>query len=774
MSSSTRGSINLLVQSCFVFLCFEICYAEDTLTPGNELKDGDFLESPNKWFRLRFFDLGYGVSERYLGVEYTESYGEMKVVWVANRESPFNDTTGFLNIAGDGDLVLNDGYGTSININSERPAMSSSNSTTSATLVDSGNFILEAGEEIVWQSFDYPTDTILPGMKFGLFGLKQGQLRYAFFTSWMSPGVPAPGAFTLGVDPNNTNQLAIWRRGLVYWRSGDWNGKVFSNMPDVILEYYAKYFQFKYILNENECYFSYSLVNDSWSSWIEVNSSGEVRLFVDMRAGTGRTLQPLSSCDAQEKDKLKGCIEQKPSNCSGGDKFIITTGRMRNWGIIQDNSSLGLSDCKEICKNDCFCKAYKSAQSNGTGCLFSGDQKGDHLDSGNQTEIFYFRQGKARRGICWGLANQGTEVFIHELGTRIAAIHGISGTNKLKLKGQQDYELPLFRFSTIENATSHFSNANKLGQGGFGPVYKGNLADGQEIAVKRLSKGSGQGVEEFKNEVMLISNLQHRNLVRVLGCCIEGEEKILVYEYLPNNSLDSFLFDETKRALLDWKKRIDIIEGIAQGLLYLHKYSRLKIIHRDMKNSNVLLDSKMNPKISDFGTAKIFGENESRANTNRIIGTYGYMPPEYAINGLFSEKSDVFSFGVMMLEILSGKKNTAFHPSNGCSNLLEYAWNLWREERSLELMDPTVAETCTATAKFSQCVQVALLCVQEGATDRPTMSEVVPMLGGEMVNLPHPKQPAFSNLAREGDNNNLPENPASSVNDASNSGIQAR
>ena len=164
MRNSTRGSINSLVLFCFVFVCFQICYAADTLTPGNELSDGDFLESPNKWFRLRFFDLGYGVSERYLGVEYTESYGEMKMVWVANRRSPFKDTSGFLNITGDGNLVLSDSYGTSIIINSERPAMSSSNSTTSAALLDSGNFILKAGEEIVWQSFDYPTDTILPGM----------------------------------------------------------------------------------------------------------------------------------------------------------------------------------------------------------------------------------------------------------------------------------------------------------------------------------------------------------------------------------------------------------------------------------------------------------------------------------------------------------------------------------------------------------------------------------------------------------------------------------
>nr|XP_048323374.1 G-type lectin S-receptor-like serine/threonine-protein kinase B120 [Ziziphus jujuba var. spinosa] len=299
-----------------------------------------------------------------------------------------------------------------------------------------------------------------------------------------------------------------------------------------------------------------------------------------------------------------------------------------------------------------------------------------------------------------------TDVLIRELKTSMASIDELSGANKQKSNGKQDHELPLFSFPTIETATAYFSAENKLGQGGFGPVYKGILADGQEIAVKRLSTRSGQGLEEFKNEVMLISKLQHRNLVRLLGCCIKGEEKILVYEYLPNKSLDSFLFDETKQFLLDWRKRVNIIEGIAQGLLYLHKYSRLRIIHRDLKASNILLDNNMNPKISDFGTAKIFGDNESRASTIRIVGTYGYMSPEYAMDGLFSEKSDVFSFGVMLLEILSGKKNSAgFHQTNEYTKLLEYAWNLWKDGRCLELMDPSVTKTCSSTGEFIRFVQ---------------------------------------------------------------------
>lgn len=206
----------------------------------------------------------------------------------------------------------------------------------------------------------------------------------------------------------------------------------------------------------------------------------------------------------------------------------------------------------------------------------------------------------------------------------------IGETPQVKLQ-----ELLIFDFVTLATATNNFHLSNKLGHGGFGTVYKGKLQDGQEIAVKRLSRASRQGLEEFMNEVVVIFKLQHHNLVRLLGCCIEGDEKMLMYEYMPNKSLDAFIFDPSKNKLLDWRTRYSIIEGVARGLLYLHRDSRLRIIHRDLKASNVLLDEELNPKISDFGMARIFGGGEDHANTIRIVGTYGYMSPEYAMQGLF-------------------------------------------------------------------------------------------------------------------------------------------
>ncbi|XP_056158581.1 cysteine-rich receptor-like protein kinase 15, partial [Syzygium oleosum] len=304
-------------------------------------------------------------------------------------------------------------------------------------------------------------------------------------------------------------------------------------------------------------------------------------------------------------------------------------------------------------------------------------------------------------------------------------------------------ELSLIRLDIIRAATGNFSNECKLGEGGFGPVYKGTMADGKEIAVKRLSRTSGQGLIELKNEVILIARLQHRNLVRLLGCCLEEQEKLLIYEYMPNKSLDVFLFDSNMGQSLDWKMRVNIACGIARGLLYLHEDSRLRIIHRDMKASNILLDGEMNPKISDFGMARIFGVNQDKANTNRVVGTYGYMAPEYAMVGLFSVKSDVFSFGVLLLEIISGQKNNGFHLQEHCESLLTFAWKLWSEGRGLELVDPLIKESCDGV-EVLKCIHIGLLCVQEDPVDRPAMSLVVHILGGDTITLNPPSQPAFS------------------------------
>ncbi|XP_064975154.1 cysteine-rich receptor-like protein kinase 44 [Musa acuminata AAA Group] len=298
----------------------------------------------------------------------------------------------------------------------------------------------------------------------------------------------------------------------------------------------------------------------------------------------------------------------------------------------------------------------------------------------------------------------------------------------------------LFDLSTLRIATCNFSDENKLGEGGFGAVYKGLLPDGREIAVKKLL-ASEQGLGELKNELVLVAKLQHRNLVRFLGVCFE-EEKMLVYEYVPNGSLDKLMFDAEKRERLHWGTRYKIIDGIARGLLYLHEESQHKIIHRDLKASNVLLDSDMSPKITDFGLAKLFGGDQTQGTTSRIVGTFGYMAPEYAMHGHFSAKSDVFSFGVLVLEILTGRKNTGSYDSANSEDLLSYAWERWTAGRGFEILDPVLGIQFPSSDML-KCIKIGLLCVQEKPVDRPNMSTVEVMLNSDSVSLPAPSRPAF-------------------------------
>ncbi|XP_062228767.1 cysteine-rich receptor-like protein kinase 10 [Phragmites australis] len=307
-------------------------------------------------------------------------------------------------------------------------------------------------------------------------------------------------------------------------------------------------------------------------------------------------------------------------------------------------------------------------------------------------------------------------------------------------------DLPLMDLASILAATDNFSKSNMLGVGGFGPVYRGVLSGGAEIAVKRLSARSRQGAAEFRNEVELIAKLQHRNLVRLQGWCAERDEKLLVYEYLPNRSLDAFLFDPSKSAQLGWSTRHNIILGIARGMLYLHEDSLLKVFHRDLKASNVLLDDKMSPKISDFGMAKIFEDESDGINTGRVVGTYGYMAPEFALEGVFSVKSDVFSFGVLLLEILSGQRNGALYLEEHQQSLIQDAWKLWTEDHAAEFMDPSLGRSYSKEEAW-RCYHVGLLCVQENPNVRPTMSNVLLMLISDHMNLPEPaRPPLFSRL----------------------------
>jgi serine/threonine protein kinase len=302
-----------------------------------------------------------------------------------------------------------------------------------------------------------------------------------------------------------------------------------------------------------------------------------------------------------------------------------------------------------------------------------------------------------------------------------------------------------FSYKDLKSATKNFSIENKLGEGGFGDVYKGTLKNGNIVAVKKLVMGTSRVKSDFTTEVKLISNVHHRNLLRLLGCCSKGPDLLLVYDYMGNGSLDKYLYGEM-RGSLNWNQRFDIIFGTARGLAYLHDQFHVTIIHRDIKPSNILLDNEFQPKIADFGLARLLPEGQSHLSTN-FAGTLGYTAPEYAIHGQLTEKVDTYSFGIVVLEIISGQKCNDIKTVEGESvteYLLEQAWKLYEDDMHLKLVDDILKDSNGYTDEAAKkIIKVALMCTQTPASLRPTMSEVVILLSDHSMDVMQPTRRAF-------------------------------
>ncbi|XP_076899227.1 G-type lectin S-receptor-like serine/threonine-protein kinase At4g27290 [Bidens hawaiensis] len=767
--------------------------AISTITPNQNITDGQTIVSDDESFRMGFFTPSTRSTNRYLGIWYNKIQ-VTTVVWVANREKPLNDTSGVLTLTGNGTLIL---------LNHANTIIWSSNSSIAANnpvtqLLHTGNLVIRnqndtVPDNYIWQSFDYPGDTFLPSMKFGKDFVK-GLDKY--LTSWRSVDDPSLGEYTNRFDSNGYPQILL-RKGLdVEFSSGPWNGLRFSGMPSLKQN---EIYTFEFEFNERELYYKYELVNSLVVSRFILNTEGRLERFTwiertsrwelyvrgqrddcdiyglcgaygvcninnSPRCGCLRGFEPRFPEEWRRADWENGCVRNVELDCPGGDGFVTLSGvkvpdTRRSWF----NVSMNLEECRRECLRNCNCTAYGNLDiGRGSGCLIWFDNLVDmrvYAEDGQDifvrmaaSEIDRDAKAKERRVkiiVIPILASLTVLLvvclFIYRKRTQkknVAAVTmDVPENNFTNENTREDWELPLFEFNTIANATNNFSNDCKLGEGGFGPVYKGILEGGKEIAVKRHSRKSKQGLDEFRNEVQYIAKLQHRNLVKLLGCCIEEGERMLIYEYMPNKSLDFFIFDEGKRKSLDWSNRYRIINGIARGLLYLHQDSRLRIIHRDLKASNILLDKDMNPRISDFGLARIMEGSDTQANTGRVMGTYGYMAPEYTIDGIYSVKSDVFSFGVLLLEIVSGKKNRGFRHADHDLNLVGHAWRLYKNRQHLDLMDDTIRGSY-AESEVYRSVHIGLLCVQKYPEDRPDMTMVVLMLGSEVF-LPEPKEPGF-------------------------------
>ncbi|KAF7825552.1 putative serine/threonine-protein kinase [Senna tora] len=317
------------------------------------------------------------------------------------------------------------------------------------------------------------------------------------------------------------------------------------------------------------------------------------------------------------------------------------------------------------------------------------------------------------------------------IGNCFGALNCCGGKNDpADQSNQQEIATKTFSYNSLRSATRDFHPSSKIGGGGYGVVHKGVLRDGTQVAIKSLSVESKQGTKEFMTEIDIISNIQHPNLVQLIGCCVEGNYRILVYEFLENNSVASSLLGfKSKRVALDWPKRAAICRGTASGLAFLHEEAQPNIVHRDIKASNVLLDKNFDPKIGDFGLAKLFPDNATHIST-RVAGTMGYLAPEYALLGQLTRKADVYSFGVLMLEIISGKSSSKAAFGENLLVLVEWTWKLKEENRLLDIVDPELTEYDeTEVLRF---IKIALFCTQATAHHRPSMKQVIKMLSKEV------------------------------------------
>ncbi|KAK9064106.1 hypothetical protein SSX86_017978 [Deinandra increscens subsp. villosa] len=792
----------LLPTVTFLFLSLATSAAVDTISVNQNIEDGETIVSRNENFELGFFSPGSS-KNRYLGIWFKNT-SPQTVVWVANRETPLLNTSGTIKLNNQGVLSL---VGDGIRLIWSSNSFASKTSVSYiAQLLDTGNLVIKDNNSVIWQSFDYPGDTLISGMKLGK-NLITG--REMYLTSWRSVDDPSPGEYTISflMIKGKYPQVYIRRNSVTEIRIGPYDGIEFAGQPNYRRNSNHMY-EINVVFNHQEIYYTHGTNSTNSTTFplrMIMTPGGKVEVWLlnmvsrdwmpdltipmDYCENYG-ICGPYGSCSTatfpnceclkgfelknpQEVNQYKwtnGCRRSRALDCGDGDGFIkFSSMKLPDTQNAVYDSSMSLEECGLVCKDNCSCTAYANPNvtTNGIGCLrWFGDLVDIRVYSLNGQDL-YVRQ--AAFELSGNMVSES--IFNKKKGVLTVVIPASSATlllfavayscrkknKKPGMKGRGNRhalhkkgirgdmsdldEQPSFSLKEIVKATDNFSINNKIGEGGFGPVYKGVLEDGREVAVKRLSKTSQQGLEEFMNEVICIAKLQHRNLVNLLGYYIHGNEMILVYEYMANESLDAFLFDETRSSMLDWPQRFHIIQGMARGILYLHQDSRLQIIHRDLKAANILLDCNMNPKISDFGLARKFVGPDTTAKTKKVVGTYGYISPEYAVHGKFSIKSDVFSFGVLVLEIVSGKKNREFSHEDHSDNLLGHAWRLYKENRSIELMSPSLYNSCVVS-EVLRVIHVGLLCVQHHADDRPTMLSVVLMLVSEGV-LPPPKQPAF-------------------------------
>ncbi|RCV15497.1 hypothetical protein SETIT_3G060400v2 [Setaria italica] len=771
----------------------------DTLAAGKALAIGDKLVSRNGKFALGFFQLRHSVAGNavsspgwYLGIWFNK-IPVCTTVWVANRDKPIAESdlnTTQLRISGDGNLII---FALNKNTSTESrlwftEVANSTDTSISAVLNNTGNFALvqktPSSGEPLWQSFDYPTDVGLPTAKIGRNKVTGFNWSFVSKKSLIDPGF---GSYSIELSIDGAQRLASRSSpSVVYW-SWTSGGLALDGLMDS--DPRTKGLKPTYQDNDEEVYFSYTITNESASVFVPIDISGQLKLNVWSQAketwetvyaqpsdfciapavcgpftvcnGNSRplfcdcmeTFSQKSPLDWELGDRRGGCSRNTPLHCitsnksqtSSSDVFhpipkVTLPGNPRS---IEDATTQ--SNCEEACLNDCSCTAY--SYDNSKCSVWHGELLNVNMDDGIgifSQDVLYLRLAATDFQSLSKNNKRKPRVIIAasivSFGLLMLMLLLLVWRNRFKRFNASLHDIPgsggiiAFRYTDLVHATKNFSE--RLGGGGFGSVFKGVLSESTTIAVKRLD-GARQGEKQFRAEVSSIGLIQHINLVKLIGFCCEGDKRLLVYEHMPNGSLDAHLF-KSDAIILNWSTRYQIAIGVARGLCYLHQSCRECIIHCDIKPENILLDASFAPKIADFGMAAFVGREFSRVLTT-FRGTVGYLAPEWLSGVAITPKVDVYSFGMVLLEIISEKRNAlevnskssydaAYFPVQAISKL--------HEGDLQSLVDPQLHGDFDLEEAERVC-KVAFWCIQDNECDRPTMGEVVRALEGlQELNMP--------------------------------------
>uniref|UniRef100_A0ACD5VXZ9 Uncharacterized protein n=1 Tax=Avena sativa TaxID=4498 RepID=A0ACD5VXZ9_AVESA len=700
--------------------------ATDTIAAGQPLSGGQRLVSRRGKFALGFFQPDTSSPNWYIGIWYNQ-IPKHTTVWVANRDAPLSDpATSRLTVTTHGNLALHDGRAAN-----KSPVWSTNATTTGSTvgvLLDTGNLVLadaSNASRVLWQSFDHFGDTWLPGGKLGR-NKRTGQVTRLF--AWRGYGDPAPGAFSLQLDPDGASSqyLLSWNGTAPYWTSGNWTGHGFTAVPEMMVtdSYPLSLYTFGYVDGADESYFVYDVKDDAVLTRFVVDVTGQVKFLTWVASAAEWMLfwsEPKAQCDVYALcGAFASCVENALPSCRCLRGF--SERRPHAWmqgdhaaGCVRDTAlqrcatreaknhdrfytmpnvklpsnaqgvvaAASARDCELACLGNCSCTAY--AYNGGCSLWHDGliNLQDTSSTAGTGSGIIQIRLAASE----FTSTGHNKKLIIGFVAAAVvvAAVTAIAlaavlvlrsrrskGPTRAKLEGS----LMAFTYRDMQSVTKNFSE--KLGGGAFGSVFKGSLPDATAtlVAVKKL-EGVRQGEKQFRAEVSTIGTIQHVNLIRLLGFCSQGTRRLLVYEHMRNSSLDRHLFGSS-HGVLSWETRYQIALGVARGLDYLHEKCRDCIIHCDIKPENILLDDAFAAKVADFGLAKLVGRDFSRVLTT-MRGTVGYLAPEWISGTAITAKADVFSYGMLLFEIVSGRRNVEqrrdgtvdFFPSTAVSRLLD-------------------------------------------------------------------------------------------------------